>query len=57
MDNLKVVLAPGEQTYFCWEDPSLSQRRIKVKLMKRGMEGKARGKEEGLDYEIKVDSF
>jgi hypothetical protein len=62
IENLRVILKPREESFFCWEDPSLNQKKIRVKLYRSGLslcreEMKFRGKGEFVAYEIKVESF
>ena len=55
IDNLKIILKPGEESFFAWEDPSINNKKITVCLYPASITKQI--KENYIRYEIKVDSF
>lgn len=57
VDNLKVTLKPGEESYFAWEDPSINNKKISVCFYPVSSTSKQVHPDSFIKYEIKVDSF
>lgn len=55
IDNLKIILKPGEESFFAWEDPSINNKKISLSLYPISNSKKVI--ENHIKYEIKVDSF